>query len=171
MAPTESESILKGLWRDGRSSPIVHRARNRQLRCVSAVERGPEVLVLKYGHPFAGTSWDTWSGRGYRRRKQGECFHNAFSYSMQHQGLIYVEGFALSDLRWPVHHAWCVTEDDRVVDPTWPDVSEQAAYLGVAFPAKLSAELVLAEGGNHLDALMLGDERLLRDFEATWRRA
>ncbi len=35
--------------------------------------------------------------------------------------LTYVEGFAISgrSLRLPVHHAWLVTEDGQVIDPTW----------------------------------------------------
>ena len=38
-------------------------------------------------------------------------------------------GYAASLI--PVHHAWCVDAEDRVIDATWPE--EGAAYMGIVF--------------------------------------
>jgi hypothetical protein len=126
----------------------------RQGQPADAIARRPEALVLRYGQPFRGTPWSTWRGRGWRRRKAKQCFHNAMDYSYR-DGLSYAEGYA-ADIS-VVHHAWCVTEDGRVVDPTWHDTNEETEYFGIVFPQVLSANLYLAEKGKHLDALMLAD--------------
>jgi hypothetical protein len=165
---TQLDAMVAGFANLARDAPSEEQGAALRLR----TERGPEALVLKYGHAFIGTSWDTWRGRGYRRRKQGSCFHNALDYSWRYDDLTYVEGFALSHIGehpFVAHHAWCVTEDGRVVDPTWPDASEETTYLGIRFPTKLSAELALAEGGNHLDALTLGDGVTLDQLDPTLR--
>lgn len=60
------------------------------------------------------------------------CFQNAFQLAMSRPDLTYVEGFALSVV--PLHHAWCVTDDGVVVDPTWTGgngLDPGAAYYGV----------------------------------------
>jgi hypothetical protein len=119
-------------------------------------EYGPEALVLAYGSPYSGTPWSAWKGTGYRRRKAKQCFLNAARFESQY-GLTYVEGFAHSII--PVHHAWCVTADGRVVDPTWHDADETTSYLGIPFPVVRSAELFLMDQGNHLDALMMLPDR------------
>ncbi len=51
-----------------------------------------------------------------------DCFMNAArAVVMDFVDLTYVEGFAISggSLRLPVHHAWLVTDDGQVIDPTW----------------------------------------------------
>ncbi len=51
-----------------------------------------------------------------------DCFMNAArAVVFDSTGLTYVEGFAISgrSLRLPVHHAWLVTDDGQVIDPTW----------------------------------------------------
>lgn len=66
--------------------------------------------------------------------KQGMCFQNAGELCLSSGGrLRYVEGLAMSVI--PVHHAWCVDREDRVVDPTWrsPKVEVEREYFGVAF--------------------------------------
>lgn len=47
----------------------------------------------------------------------------------------YVEGYACSgslSFPFPIHHAWLVTEDETVIDPTW-DNPENSTYFGVPF--------------------------------------
>ena len=51
---------------------------------------------------------------------------NAYQLAMDRSDLVYVEGYAAGVI--PVQHAWCVTTDGKVVDPTWKDGS---AYIGV----------------------------------------
>lgn len=63
---------------------------------------------------------------GMRKMKNRECFRNAF-LTAQHYGLTYVEGLATCII--PVHHAWCVTAEGEVVDPTWKTAGSE--YFGV----------------------------------------
>jgi hypothetical protein len=47
------------------------------------------------------------------------CFHNAGQLAMVKKELTFVEGFVLrGKLPLPIHHAWCVTPEGFVVDPT-----------------------------------------------------
>ena len=57
----------------------------------------------------------------------GQCFANARAFS-DAQDLAYVEGWA-STARFPLglEHAWCLTVDGLVMDPTWP------AELGLVY--------------------------------------
>ncbi|MFE2912448.1 hypothetical protein ACFXI0_07825 [Kitasatospora indigofera] len=60
-----------------------------------------------------------------------DCFANAALTERTHPGLLYAEGFAMpASVPFPVAHAWCVTPDGRVVDPTWTDFAG-AAYIGL----------------------------------------
>lgn len=59
------------------------------------------------------------------------CFQNAFVLASRSKGrLRYVEGVALSVI--PLDHAWCVDENDCVVDPTW-EVGHGKVYFGAVF--------------------------------------
>lgn len=59
-----------------------------------------------------------------------ECYRNAGTLALAHPELTYVEGVATSFI--PTAHAWCVTPDGQVVDPTWANPG-QCAYLGIPF--------------------------------------
>jgi hypothetical protein len=60
------------------------------------------------------------------------CFVNAGNLALKNPELIYVEGYATGVI--PVNHAWCVTPDGIVVDPTWqyPNCSPGDVFFGVA---------------------------------------
>ena len=62
------------------------------------------------------------------------CYQNAFRLATHHpREYRYAEGIALvPKFNVPVEHAWCVTDEGTVVDPTWDD-AESAFYFGVAF--------------------------------------
>jgi hypothetical protein len=72
-----------------------------------------------------------------------QCFDNAYRMARKY-GWRYVEGYALGIL--PVHHAWVVDHDDRVIDPTWATISRKirteakpfggigTSYCGVSIP-------------------------------------
>jgi hypothetical protein len=107
------------------------------------VEFGPEALVLEHGREFTGTPWISWRGTGWRRAKPKRCFINANRLALRHNELSYVEGFGW-DPFGPLHHAWCVHQDGRVVDPTWHAASEETSYIGIVFPDRLAANLFLA---------------------------
>lgn len=97
--------------------------------------RGDLDMVLREGREFKSVPWVTWRGTGWRRGQERNCFQNAFRLSQRHE-LTYVEGFA-STFGLPVHHAWCVTSDGRVVDPTWRERAgvpvEEWQYIGIPF--------------------------------------
>ena len=65
----------------------------------------------------------------YRRGIPKWCFGNAQRLALHSKTLRYVEGYAMSVI--PIHHAWCVDANDRVIDVTWDHIAP--AYFGVVF--------------------------------------
>lgn len=94
---------------------------------------GPVALLLEHGVEF--------NRRRVLRRKlmrAKQCFRNAQKYAATHKRVRYVEGYALSIM--PVEHAWCIDQDEDVIDPTWGDeyaitgeARPPADYFGIAF--------------------------------------
>ena len=76
-----------------------------------------------------GRSFTNHSKKTIKRGKMKECFMNAYRLA-ESSGFIYVEGFAISSIGFPVLHAWCIDSNDNVYDPTWSDGKE---YFGVPF--------------------------------------
>lgn len=61
-----------------------------------------------------------------------ECFKNSSDISLMHN-LLYVEGFAIrKSLNYPIHHAWNVDSENRVIDSTWNNSSD-CEYYGIIF--------------------------------------
>lgn len=58
------------------------------------------------------------------------CYDNAGNLALE-QGWAYCEGFAMQPGLFPMHHAWCLTDDGQVVDPTWRQAQDNE-YFGVA---------------------------------------
>lgn len=102
-------------------------------------------FVVEHGQEFKGTRWTSFRGRGYRKQMQGYCFANAWEMSMERPELTYFEGYAYGGLI-PAHHAWCVDELGRVVDPTWRKDKrreldeEEWDYFGVGFDSHALAD-------------------------------
>jgi hypothetical protein len=99
-----------------------------------------EDFVLREGRDF-----DHFSPRNgtYQRGGFKACFHNAYVACVRARGrLRYVEGYADGSIM-PVHHAWCVDENDGVVDTTWEGtwVDPGGAYRGVVIPMDLLKEI------------------------------
>lgn len=88
-----SASMMGTVAEHGRSYPPPTAERNAQLMDIHGVEPG--------------------------RMKQ--CFENAGRHMIDDNELTYVEGYAFAHkLKGiPVHHAWLVTPDGEVIDPTW----------------------------------------------------
>jgi hypothetical protein len=99
-----------------------------------------EDFVLKNGMEF------TKKGRlpkGERKGIQKQCYANSTRLVMRHPNLTYVEGYAAGII--PVMHAWCVTKDGKVIDPTWKD-SSKCNYFGVPFKRKYLTHSIIEHG-------------------------
>lgn len=86
-------------------------------------------LVLREGAAYEPAEYvDGWWAFTGRPR---HCFRNALLLAHLHpDDLTYVEGYAAGVI--PVLHAWCVTADGHVVDPTWT-TGNGREYVGIAF--------------------------------------
>jgi len=70
-----------------------------------------------------------------------ECYRNAYKLSQLNNDLQYVEGIAIGII--PTKHAWCVTLDGKVVDPTWPP-KYRIAYFGVPIDKRWLNKVICA---------------------------
>jgi hypothetical protein len=69
---------------------------------------------------------------GVPRMLPKQCFDNAYQLAKRkNRKLRFVEGFAIGLL--PVHHAWVVTEENFVIEATWPPHLTGTAYFGTVF--------------------------------------
>jgi len=86
------------------------------------------------------------------------CFGNALMLARLSEGLHYCEGFATSII--PVMHAWCVTDDGVVVDPTWREnVTDHAPiYFGLVMDNMKVAARTLRQGCYGIMANFEGNE-------------
>jgi len=101
------------------------------------------------------------------------CFANsqktvARAVAAGKEPLTYCEGFACSgslSVMYPIHHAWLIDGEGRVVDRTW-EFPEASVYFGVAF----STDYVMSRSGARIGFDSLLDDRrddwaLLRDAD------
>lgn len=109
---------------------------------------GMEDFVLQEGEVFREVSPHqpvVFGKNRYRPRFPRHCFNNSYLAAVASRGnLRYVEGYAYSRFL-PVHHAWNIDGEGRVVDTTWcakeeDDLIERpkvgTAYYGVIFPTE-----------------------------------
>lgn len=103
-------------------------------------------LLMQHGQTYRPAPLPT----NIRPMTPKQCFHNAAELARRRKGLTYVEGVALGII--PVPHAWCVTEDGVVVDPTWTDDNGGVggAYLGLPFPLPYVARQQTDDNGSML---------------------
>ncbi|MBO2462667.1 hypothetical protein [Actinomadura violacea] len=99
------------------------------------------------------------------RGRPGRCFDNAARLARL-TGLRYTEAFTLPDVALvPLPHAWCITDDGTVVDPTWP--TPGLAYLSVsltlAYRAAVLQRRVPGPGGRAPAVFDDADRALLYD--------
>ena len=100
-----------------------------------------EDFVLREGQPFAAPS----SVELPSDVSQGivkECFKNCVnSVAMRGTDYLYCEGYALGII--PMLHAWLVSPDGQVIDPTWRKPGTE--YFGVLFNRKFVLEQTLKQ--------------------------
>lgn len=99
-------------------------------RPASFVYPTPEHLLIQHGRHWDTSDEMSEAYRGLVRVVPQGCFDNAYRLARASRGVLrYVEGYAHRMI--PVHHAWCVDPDDRVVDLTWDPIGSE--YFGVVF--------------------------------------
>lgn len=129
-----------------------------------------ERFVLRNGHP--GVSQPR--PKGVRKRAYKQCFRNSiqFYWNGADETHSYVEGFAISEHGFMVHHAWLEDERHNVLDLTWKDPLI-ALYYGVTFTREeVKAQIIkhkvygfLDHGFDGLNAeFMFGRDPELRDI-------
>ena len=65
-------------------------------------------------------------------RSPKQCYRNCQELVFKRKNLTYVEGYALAlDVTIPLAHAWLLTAEEEVIDPTWNPPG--TVYLGVPF--------------------------------------
>ena len=133
-----------------------------------------EDFVLQHGTAFTEISPDQpvfgHKGNRYRPRGLKGCFHNSYCAAVASRGhLRYVEGFAESSF-FPVHHAWNIDAEDRVVDTTWCYDSSRlpgvgGAYMGVIFPIEYVRKTRTPSNTSIIDQWEKGWPLLQQKFE------
>lgn len=108
------------------------------------VYRSMEEFVIRNGHNYFPRKLH----REFKPGKPKLCFNNVTDLVLKKPELTYVEGYAMGVI--PVLHAWAVTSDGYVVDPTWtgrkgrPDLG--TAYYGVPFDINFVLETITKKG-------------------------
>jgi hypothetical protein len=69
-----------------------------------------------------------------------QCFANSLALVQRRPDLIYCEGYAAGII--PTVHAWCVTSDGTVVDPTWTGDLQGEEYIGIPFQTQFVVEQI-----------------------------
>jgi hypothetical protein len=102
------------------------------------------------------------------------CYLNCYQLASKLPDITYCEGYALSNyLDLPIAHAWLLTSNGEVIDPTWEE--EASAYYGVAFRYRWIKALIKSRRdrgrendisifeGNHLEEFSLLKNGLSND--------
>jgi hypothetical protein len=134
-----------------------------------------EDFVLQHGElfteisphqPVAGRK-----GNRYRPRIMKACFQNAYCAAVASKGhLRYAEGYADGNIM-PVHHAWNLDPEGRVVDTTWchPDGAQMPtvgkAYMGLTFPIEYVRSMRTKDNCSIIDQWQKGWPLLQNRYE------
>lgn len=100
------------------------------LHALSSIGSRQEKFILEYGREWTPTPLPDLIEVGMPRN----CYGDAFIVAFHSRGeLTYVEGIAIGEI--PTLHAWAVTINGEVVDPTWASTVNGigSAYYGVPF--------------------------------------
>jgi hypothetical protein len=102
-----------------------------------------EDFLLKHGREMFP---DGGLPNGFKFKQMKHCFRNASLLVIEHNPkFIYCEGYAMAKAcPIPVHHAWTVTPEGEVIDPTWRDF-DKAVYFGIAFEFEFLRQMLLKQ--------------------------
>ena len=115
-------------------------------------------LVLDHGRNGHQQALPEWMPAGVMR----QCFDNSSKAALMagefgHHDMYYTEGFALhGDVDFPVSHAWIMTGDGKVYDPTW-DFHPDTAYVGLRLDPEFARKAFAKE---RLGAILEGPDVL-----------
>lgn len=122
---TEEKDRFFGVWL-GDLTPA-ERALQAQTEGYCRLGSLIHAYVMQRGLLFKAAPLPKKVAQGQKR----ECFANATHLAVHNEDrYAYVEGYAYSTVGLVTSHAWCVTREGEVIDPTW-DTPEQCAYLGI----------------------------------------
>lgn len=139
------------------AAPAAARVCLEFLEAMARMGHVPSVFTLKMGRAWPAQPLPAWAPLGPKR----QCYQNAGTLAIENPGLTYVEGYAQPPGLPPVHHAWCVDADGRVVDNTFTD-PEDSQYYGIPIRPETLRELVEDIRQWGLFAEMMSPETLLR---------
>lgn len=101
---------------------------------------------------------------GVKRGRVKLCYMNATKLALKRPDLVYVEGFAVGVI--PVMHAWCVTPDGTVIDPTWDTGRD---YFGVPIKTGYLRRAIVKSGFYGLIDNYQNEWPLLREPPELWK--
>lgn len=116
------------------------------IRMNAEMERGfgPAGALLRYGKTFEPADTNpAW----FSRRPAKQCFDNVTQVLISRLAVgdtvvRYAEGYAMeAELAIPMQHAWLVSVDDKVIDPTWRDAADNL-YFGIVFETSFVLDLL-----------------------------
>ena len=133
---------------------------------------GMDAFIKKYGRKY-DVDHATYKGK---RGTQKQCFMNAGRLAIANPNLTYVEGYIMF-MGIPIHHAWCVTKNNTVVDPTLKNNDDLTVYFGVPFKTDYLNKTILKTKywgifdyrnrdlySEHSDAFLAEDQTLTEDI-------
>src|SRR5688500_4268594 len=85
------------------------------LEAMARMEHVPSVIMRKMGRAWTPQPLPAGTPAGPKR----QCYQNAGTLVVESPDLTYVEGYAQPPGLPPVHHAWCVDAEGRVIDNTF----------------------------------------------------
>lgn len=93
------------------------------------------------------------------------CYYNCQELIDEEEGLIYVEGYALSEgtNSFPFAHAWLINDEGEVIEPTWEQPGIE--YLGVPLATEWVKSIIDSrqqKGQNNVLSIFEGN--YLEDF-------
>lgn len=91
-----------------------------------------EAFVLQHGEEFE----DPHLPDHLEEMEPNMCFMNCFELAGTRDDLVYCEGWVIQDgFPLPIHHAWCIDEDGRAVEPTIVIAEfKTLSYFGIRIP-------------------------------------